>query len=94
MNNNGVYHGLTEQEFYKVDTNKLPATALLPGIRYDLVAVGCGGVGFNVTTSSELRDSLKEALRSKKPALINIHIEPAEKKKLVTLRANNRNSTG
>jgi len=71
MNNNGVYKGTD------VDPNgRDPApTVFVKGARYDKLIEAFGGVGVNATTPAELRKAMEEALRSKKPTLINAVID-------------------
>src|SRR5438309_4199060 len=71
MNNNGVYKGTD------VDPNgRDPApTVFVKGARYDKIIEAFGGVGVNATTPAELRKAMEEALRSKKPTLINAVID-------------------
>jgi oxalyl-CoA decarboxylase len=67
MNNNGVYKG--------TDVNPLGGdvapTVFVKGARYDKLMEAFGGVGVNATTPAELRKAMEEAIRSKKPTLIN-----------------------
>jgi oxalyl-CoA decarboxylase len=71
MNNNGVYKGTD------VDPNgRDPApTVFVKGARYDKLIEAFGGVGVNATTPGELRKAMEEAIRSKKPTLINAVID-------------------
>ena len=71
MNNNGVYKG-TDQD----PTGRDPApTVFVKGARYDKIIEAFGGVGVHATTPAELRKAMEEALRSKKPTLINAVID-------------------
>ena len=71
MNNNGVYKGTD-----KDPTGRDPApTVFVKGARYDKIAEAFGGVGVNATTPAELRKAMEEAIRSKKPTLINAVID-------------------
>jgi oxalyl-CoA decarboxylase len=71
MNNNGVYKG-TDQD----PTGRDPApTVFVKGARYDKLMEAFGGVGANATTPAELRKAMEEAIRSKKPTLINAVID-------------------
>ena len=71
MNNNGVYRG-TDQD----PTGRDPApTVFVKGARYDKIIEAFGGVGMNATTPAELKRAMEDALRSKKPALINAVID-------------------
>ena len=71
MNNNGVYKG-TDQD----PTGRDPApTVFVKGARYDRLMGAFGGVGVNATTPAELRKAMEDAIRSKKPTLINAVID-------------------
>ena len=71
FNNNGVYKG--------TDTNPrggdVAPTVFVKGARYDKMIEAFGGVGAHVTTPDELRKAMQEAIRSKKPTLINAVID-------------------
>jgi oxalyl-CoA decarboxylase len=71
MNNNGVYKG--------TDVNPLGGdvapTVFVKGARYDKLIEAFGGVGVNATTPAELRKGMEDAIRSKKPTLINAVID-------------------
>jgi oxalyl-CoA decarboxylase len=71
MNNNGVYKGTD-----KDPTGRDPApTVFVKNARYDKLMEAFGGVGMNAATPAELRKAMEEALRSKKPTLINAVID-------------------
>jgi oxalyl-CoA decarboxylase len=71
MNNNGVYKGTD-----KDPTGRDPApTVFVKGARYDKLMEAFGGVGVNATTPAELRKAMEDALRSRKPTLINAVID-------------------
>src|SRR5262245_9190336 len=71
MNNNGVYKGTD-----KDPTGRDPApTVFVKGARYDKLMEAFGGVGVHATTPAELKAAMEEALRSKKPTLINAVID-------------------
>jgi len=71
MNNNGVYKG-TDRD----PTGRDPApTVFVKGARYDKIAEAFGGVGVNATTPAELRSAMEEAIKSRKPTLINAVID-------------------
>jgi len=71
MNNNGVYKG-TDRD----PTGRDPApTVFVKGARYDKLMEAFGGVGVQATTPAELRKAMEEAIRSKKPTLINAVID-------------------
>jgi len=71
MNNNGVYKG--------TDVNPrggdVAPTVFVKGARYDKIMEAFGGVGVHATTPAELRQAMEEALRSKRPTLINAVID-------------------
>ena len=71
MNNNGVYKG--------TDVNPrggdVAPTVFVKGARYDKIMEAFGGVGVNATTPAELRKAMEDAIRSKKPTLINAVID-------------------
>ncbi len=71
LNNNGVYKG-TDRD----PTGRDPApTVFVKGARYDKIIEAFGGVGVHATTPAELRSAMEEALRSRKPTLINAVID-------------------
>jgi oxalyl-CoA decarboxylase len=71
MNNNGVYKGTD-----KDPTGRDPApTVFVKGARYEKIMEAFGGVGINASTPAELRKAMEEAIRSKKPTLINAVID-------------------
>jgi oxalyl-CoA decarboxylase len=45
------------------------------GARYDKVIEAFGGVGVHATTPFELKSAMEEAIRSRKPTLINAAID-------------------
>ena len=71
MNNNGVYKGTD------VDPNgRDPApTVFVKGARYEKLIEAFGGVGMLATTPAELRNAMEEAIRSRRPTLINAVID-------------------
>ncbi|MGZ5084825.1 MAG: thiamine pyrophosphate-dependent enzyme, partial [Usitatibacter sp.] len=71
MNNNGVYRGTDVDP-----TGRDPApTVFVKNARYDRIIEAFGGVGANATTPAELRKAMEEAIRSRKPTLINAVID-------------------
>jgi oxalyl-CoA decarboxylase len=71
MNNNGVYKGTDTDP-----TGRDPApTVFVKGARYDKLMEAFGGIGVNATTPAELRKAMEEAIRSRKPTLINAVID-------------------
>ncbi len=85
INNNGIYHGLDTKTYNETPINNLPSTALLPDVRYDLIADAICGKGYFVKTPQELSNALEDALKDNdKCIIINVMIQPGGKKKLVS----------
>jgi oxalyl-CoA decarboxylase len=72
FNNNGVYRGT---DVNPSGTPDVAPTVFVKGARYDKLIEAFGGVGVNATTPAELRKGMEEAIRSKKPTLINAVID-------------------
>ena len=72
MNNNGVYRGTDVNPTGGTD---VAPTVFVKGARYDKLMDAFGGVGVNATTPAELRRAMEEAIRSKRPTLINAVID-------------------
>ena len=72
MNNNGVYGGTDKNPTGGPD---VAPTVFVKGARYDRMMEAFGGVGVNATTPAELRRAMEEAIRSRKPTLINAVID-------------------
>jgi oxalyl-CoA decarboxylase len=72
MNNNGVYKGTDVNPTGGAD---VAPTVFVKGARYDKLIEAFGGVGVNATTPAELRKAMEEAIRSKRPTLINAVID-------------------
>ncbi|QJR12465.1 Oxalyl-CoA decarboxylase [Usitatibacter rugosus] len=71
MNNNGVYKGTDVDP-----TGRDPApTVFVKGARYDKIIEAFGGVGVHATTTAELRSAMEQAIKSRKPTLINAVID-------------------
>ncbi|ORA85526.1 oxalyl-CoA decarboxylase [Mycobacterium malmoense] len=72
LNNGGVYRG------DEATTGDDPApTVLNARARHELIAEAFGGKGYHVTTPSELRAALTEAIASNGPSLIDCELDPA-----------------
>lgn len=86
INNGGVYGGdrresqlqeLATSGLKKAGYGKDPApTAFVPGARYDMLATAFGGVGVRVNDAAGLQAALKEALRSRRPTVVDVEIDP------------------
>jgi oxalyl-CoA decarboxylase len=72
FNNNGVYRGT---DVNPTGTPDPAPTAFVKGARYDRIMEAFGGVGVHATTPAELRKAMEEAVRSRKPTLINAVID-------------------
>jgi len=72
FNNNGVYRGTDVNPTGGPD---VAPTVFVKGARYDKLMEAFGGVGVHATTPAELRRAMEEAVRSRKPTLINAVID-------------------
>ena len=72
FNNNGVYRGTDVNPTGGAD---VAPTVFVKGARYDRIIEAFGGVGVHAATPAELRSAMEEALRSRKPTLINAVID-------------------
>jgi len=72
LNNNGVYGGADVNPAGGPDA---APTVFVKGARYDRIIEAFGGVGVHATTPDELRKAMEDAIRSRKPTLINAVID-------------------
>ena len=72
MNNNGVYRGTDVNPTGGAD---VAPTVFVKGARYDKLMEAFGGVGVTANTPTQLRAAMEEAIRSRKPTLINAVID-------------------
>ncbi len=72
MNNNGVYRGDEVNAAGGGDPSPL---VFVKGARYEKLMEAFGGVGVMASTPAELRDAMEEAIRSRRPTLINAVID-------------------
>ena len=72
MNNNGVYRG---DELNPTGGPDPAPLVFVKDARYEKVMEAFGGVGIYATTAAELRNAMEEAIRSRKPTLINTVID-------------------
>jgi oxalyl-CoA decarboxylase len=72
FNNNGIYRGTDVNPAGGPD---VAPTVFVKGARYDKLMEAFGGVGVHATTPAELRSAMEEAIRSRKPTLINAVID-------------------
>ena len=72
FNNNGVYKGTDVNASGSAD---VAPTVFVKNARYDKLMEAFGGVGVHATTPAELRTAVEDAVRSRKPTLINAVID-------------------
>jgi oxalyl-CoA decarboxylase len=72
FNNNGVYRGT---DVNPTGGSDVAPTVFVKDARYDKIIEAFGGVGVHASTPAELRKALEEAVRSRKPTLINAAID-------------------
>jgi oxalyl-CoA decarboxylase len=72
MNNNGVYRGDEKNPTGGKDPAPL---VFVKDARYEKLMEAFGGVGVHVTTPAELRKAMEEAIRSRRPTLVNAIID-------------------
>ena len=72
MNNNGVYRG---DEVNPTGGRDPAPLVFVKGARYEKLMEAFGGVGVQATTQAELRKAMKEAIRSRRPTLVNAVID-------------------
>ncbi len=72
LNNNGVYRGDEVNPTGGRDPSPL---VFVKGARYEKLMEAFGGVGVLATTPAELRSAMEEAIRSRRPTLINAVID-------------------
>jgi oxalyl-CoA decarboxylase len=74
LNNNGVYRG---DEVNPTGGRDPAPLVFVKDARYEKLMEAFGGVGVHATTPAELRRAMEEAVRSRKPTLINAVIDEA-----------------
>ncbi|HLS86860.1 MAG TPA: oxalyl-CoA decarboxylase [Burkholderiales bacterium] len=72
LNNNGVYRG---DEVNPTGGSDPAPLVFVKDARYEKLMEAFGGVGVHVSTPAELRAAMEEALRSRRPTLINAAID-------------------
>ncbi|HUH93409.1 MAG TPA: oxalyl-CoA decarboxylase [Casimicrobiaceae bacterium] len=72
LNNNGVYRGDEVNAGGGHDPSPL---VFVKGARYEKLMEAFGGVGVLATTPAELRDAMEQAIRSRRPTLVNAVID-------------------
>jgi len=72
MNNNGVYRGDEKNASGGADPSPL---VFVKDARYEKMMEAFGGVGVHVRTPDELRRAMEEAIRTRRPTLVNAVID-------------------
>ncbi|MCC6532803.1 MAG: oxalyl-CoA decarboxylase [Burkholderiales bacterium] len=72
FNNNGVYRGT---DLNPTGGSDPAPTAFVKGARYDKLMEAFGGVGVHATTPAQLRAAMEDAIRTRKPTLVNAMID-------------------
>jgi len=72
FNNNGVYRGT---DINPTGSGDVAPTVFVKGARYDKLMEAFGGTGVHATTPAELRAAMEEAVRTRRPTLINAVID-------------------
>jgi oxalyl-CoA decarboxylase len=72
LNNNGVYRGTDVNPTGGAD---VAPTVFVKDARYDKIMEAFGGKGVHATTPAQLREAMEQAIRSRKPTLINAVID-------------------
>jgi oxalyl-CoA decarboxylase len=72
FNNNGVYRGTDVNPTGGPD---VAPTVFVKGARYDRLMEAFGGVGVHATTPAQLRTAMEQAIRSRRPTLVNAVID-------------------
>ena len=78
FNNGGVYGGdrRSAEEKEGPHSNDPAPTSFVPDARYDLLIEAFGGKGYLASTPSELEHALKASFTARKPAVINVILDP------------------
>jgi oxalyl-CoA decarboxylase len=77
LNNGGVYRGDEVTAATAASGTDPAPTVLNARARHELIAEAFGGKGYHVTTPSELKSALTEALASNGPSIIDCELDPA-----------------
>jgi oxalyl-CoA decarboxylase len=72
LNNNGVYRG---DEVNATGGRDPAPLVFVKDARYEKLMEAFGGVGVHATTPGELRAAMEEAIRSRRPTLVNAVID-------------------
>jgi oxalyl-CoA decarboxylase len=77
LNNGGVYRGDETAAAAAAKKSDPAPTVLNARARHELIAEAFGGTGYHVTTPSELRSALAEAIAANGPSVIDCELDPA-----------------
>jgi oxalyl-CoA decarboxylase len=77
LNNGGVYRGDEIAAAAAAEKSDPAPTVLNARARHELIAEAFGGKGYHVTTPSELRSALAEAIAGNGPSVIDCELDPA-----------------
>ena len=77
LNNGGVYRGDEVAAGGAAKGIDPAPTVLNARAHHELIAQAFGGKGYHVTTPSELRSALAEAIESHEPSIIDCELDPA-----------------
>ncbi len=77
LNNGGVYRGDETTADGAARGSDPAPTVLNAQARHEMIAQAFGGRGYHVTTPSELRAALAEAIASRGPSIIDCELDPA-----------------
>jgi oxalyl-CoA decarboxylase len=77
LNNGGVYRGDEATPSTAATASDPAPTVLNARARHELIAEAFGGKGYHVTTPSELRAALTEAIGTGAPSIIDCELDPA-----------------
>ncbi len=75
VGNDGLWAAEWHQQVSRYGEDRTFDTSLLPA-RYDLVATGYGGTGWQVTSPEEMQRALDASLEADGPSLLNVAIAP------------------
>ena len=88
VNNNGIYNGLSEDDWNGIVENgddptlALPPTLLLPTARYEKMIEAFGCKGYYAYSPQQIGEAMKEALNeTNSPSIIHIRVDPMSQRK-------------
>ncbi|CAI5494494.1 unnamed protein product [Closterium sp. Naga37s-1] len=78
MNNGGIYGGDRRGPVTLPNSTRSdpPPTSFVEGARYDRMMEAFGGRGYHVTTVQELGAALEQAFGERRPAVVNVVVDP------------------